>query len=67
MSKRAVVCVSVPQGSILHGSTAFCVIYMMNKLASIVSHCLLDLYADDAEIDCSDLDLQKVENCLQSD
>jgi len=33
----------------------------------VVSNCLLDLYADDAELHCSDSDLQMVENFLQSD
>jgi len=39
----------------------------INDLSSVVSHCLLDLYADDAELHCSDSDLHMVENYLQSD
>jgi len=39
----------------------------VNDLPSVVSHCLLDLYADDVELHCSDSDLQMVENFLQSD
>ena len=47
------------------GSFAFAL--YVNYLPSVVSHCLLDLYADDTEIHCSDSDLQMVENCLQLD
>jgi len=39
----------------------------INDLPSAVSHCLLDLYVVDAELLCSNSDLQMVENCLQSD
>ena len=39
----------------------------VNDLPSAVGHCLLDLYADDAELHCSESDLQMVENCVQSD
>ena len=64
MSKWAAVSIGVPQGSIL-GSLLFAL--YVNDLPSVVSHCLLNLYADDTEICCSDSDLQTVENCLQSD
>ena len=64
MSEWAAVSVGVPQGSIL-GPLLFAL--YVNDLPSVVSHCLLDLYADDAELHCSDSDLQMVENCLQSD
>ena len=64
MSKWAAVSIGVPQGSIL-GPLLFAL--YVNDLPSVVSHCLLDLYADDTEIHCSDSDLQMVENCLQSD
>ena len=67
MSKWAAVSVGVPQGSIL-GPLHFAL--HVNDLPSAVSHCLLDLYADDAddaELNCSDSDLQMVENCLLSD
>ena len=39
----------------------------VNDLPSVVSHCLLELYANDAEMHCSDSDLQTVEKCLHSD
>jgi len=54
-----------PQGSVL-GPLPFALykIYANDQLAS---YCLLDLYADNAELHCSDSDLQMVENCLQSD
>ena len=64
MSKWAAVSIGVPQGSIL-GPLLFAL--YVNDLPSVVSHCFLDLYADDTEIHCSDSDLQTVENCLQSD
>ena len=63
-SKWAAVSVGVPQGSIL-GPVLFAL--YINDLPSAVSHCLLDLFADDAELHCSDSDLQTVENCLQLD
>ena len=34
---------------------------------SVVNHCMLDLYADDAELHCNHSDLHVVETCLQSD
>ena len=64
MSKWAAVSVGVPQGSIL-GPLHFAL--HVNDLPSAVSHCLLDLYADDAKLQYSDSDLQMVENILQSD
>ena len=64
MSKWAAVSVGIPQGSIL--DPLLFALYV-NDLPSAVSHCLLDLYADSAELYCSHSDLQMVENCLQSD
>ena len=64
MSKWVAVSVGVPQGSIL-GPLLFAL--FVNDLPSAISHCLLDLYADDAELHCSDSYLQMVENCLRSD
>ena len=32
----------------------------------VVNHCMLDLYADDAELLCNHSDLHVVETCLQS-
>jgi len=57
MSKWAAVSVGVPQGSIL-GLLLFAL--YINDLPSAVSHCLLDLFADDAELHCSDSDLWMV-------
>ena len=57
-------CWCSPQGSIF--GPLFFALYV-SYLPSAVSHCFLDLYADDAELHCSDSDLQVVENCLQSD
>ena len=42
-------------------------LYYINDLPSVVNHCVLDLYADDAELHCSHSDLCVVETCLQSD
>ena len=41
--------------------------FYINDLPSVVNHCVLDLYADDAELHCSHSDLCMVETCLQSD
>ena len=60
MSKWAAVSVGVPKGSIL-GPLLFAL--HVKDLPLIVSHCLLNLYADDAKLHCSDYDLQMVENC----
>ena len=53
-----------PQGSVLDPLPF--ALYANDQLAS---YCLLDLYlyADNAELHCSDSDLQMVENFLQSD
>ena len=56
--------IGVPQGSIL-GPLLFAL--YINDLPSVVNHCMLDLYADDAELHCSHSDLHVVETCLQSD
>ena len=64
MSKWAAVSIGVPQGSIL-GPLLFAL--YINDLPSVVSHCLLDLYADDAELHFCGSDLRVVENGLQSD
>ena len=39
----------------------------INDLSSVVTDCLLGLYADDAELHCNYLDLCTVQRCLQSD
>ena len=57
MSKWAVVSIGISQGSIF-GPLLFAL--YVNGLPSFVSHCLLDLYANDTEIHCSDSDLQMV-------
>ena len=59
MSNWGATSIGVPQGSIL-GPLHF--IY-----PSVVNQCMLDLYADDAELHCSQSDLHVVEICLQSD
>ena len=49
---------------------ARCVLHFalyINDLPSVVKHCILDLYADDAESHCSHSDLRMVETYLQSD
>ena len=58
------VSIGVPQQSIL-GPFLFAL--YINDLSSVVTHCLLDLYADDAELHCSHSDLCVVEKCLQHD
>ena len=56
--------IGVPQGSILR--PLLFALYT-NDLPSVVNHCVLDLYADDAELHCSHSDLRVVKTCLQSD
>ena len=64
LSNWGTVSIRVPQGSIL-GPLLFAL--YINDLPSIVKYCLLDLYADDAELHCSHSDLHMVETYLQSD
>ena len=64
LSEWGSVSIGVPQGSIL-GPLLFAL--YINDLSSVVTHCLLDLYADDAELHCSHSDSCVVEKCLQSD
>ena len=64
LSDWGAVSIGVPQGSIL-GPLLFAL--YINDLPSVVNHCMLDLYADDAEMHCSHSDLNVVETCLQSD
>ena len=39
----------------------------VNNLPAVVQNSVLELYADDAEMHCSQSDLGVVEKCLQSD
>ena len=65
LSNWSTVFIGVPQGSIL-GPLLFAL--YINDLPSFVKHCILDLYADDAELHCSHSDSHMVETCnLQSD
>ncbi|MCY3928860.1 MAG: reverse transcriptase domain-containing protein [Acidobacteria bacterium] len=64
LSDWGAVSIGVPQGSIL-GPLLFAL--YINDLPSVVNYCILDLYADDAELHCSHSDLHVVETCLQSD
>ena len=64
LSDWGAVSIGVPQGSVL-GPLLFAL--YINDLPSVVNHCMLDLYADDAEMHCNHSDLNVVETCLQSD
>ena len=64
LSEWGAVSIGVPQRSIL-GPLLFAL--YINDLPSVITHCYLDLYADDAELHCSHSDLCVVETCLQSD
>ena len=64
LSNWGSVTIGVPQGSIL-GPLLF-VLYI-NDLPSVVSHSILDLYADDAELHFSHSDLSVVQTQLQLD
>ena len=59
LSNWGAVSIGVPQGSIL-GPLLFAL--YINDLPSVVNHCMLDLYADDAEMRCIHLDLNVVES-----
>ena len=61
--KWSAISIGVPQGSIL-GPLLFAL--YINDLPSVVHHCMLDLYADDAELHCGHSDLHVVETYLQS-
>ena len=64
LSNWGAISIGVPQGSIL-GPLLFAL--YINDLPSVVSHCMLYLFTDDAELHCSHSDLDVVETCLQSD
>ena len=64
LSEWGTVSIGVPQGSIL-GPLLFAL--YINDISSVITHCYLDLYADDAELHCSYSYLCVVETCLQSD
>ena len=64
LSNWGAISIGVPQGSIL-GPLLFAL--YINDLPSVVNHCMLHLFADDAELHCSHSDLDVVETCLQSD
>ena len=64
LSDWGTVSIGVPQGSIL-GHLLFAL--YINDLPSVVNYCLLDLFADDAELHYSHSDLCVVETRLQSD
>ena len=64
LSKWGSVTIGVPQGSIL-GPLLFAL--YINDLPSVVSHSILDLYADDAELHFSHPDLNVVQTQLQLD
>jgi len=63
-SEWGAVSIGVPQGSIL-GPLLFAL--YINDLPSVVKHCFLDLYTDDAELHYSHSDLCVVWSFLQSD
>ena len=54
----------MPQGSVL-GPLLFAL--YLNDLSVVVKHCILNLYADDAELHCSHPDLSMIEAHVQSD
>ena len=64
LSEWGAISIGVPQESIL-GPLLFA-LYIYD-FPSVVNYCLLDLYADDAELHCSHSDLHVVETCLQYD
>ena len=64
LSQWGTVTVGVPQGSIL--DPLLFALYL-NDLPVVVKHCILNLYADDAELHCSHSDLSMVEAHVQSD
>ena len=64
LSQWGAVMICVPQGSIL--GPVFFAVYL-NDLPEVVKHCILDLYAEDAELHCSHSDLSVVEAYIWSD